>query len=108
MNNPSALPPDDVILRALQEARRQKLDAGTRMRLLVAYGRELARPRPYRLADLAQAAGLSVCGVRTAYSVADVEHAAGLLAIDGDGAGSEQRHLAAVVSALLTAEGGKA
>jgi hypothetical protein len=71
-------PPDDVILRALQEARRQKLDADTRMRLLVAYGRELAPPRPYRLADLAQAVGLSISGLRTAYSVANVEHAAGV------------------------------
>jgi hypothetical protein len=40
--------------------------------MLLAYGREFARPRPYRLADLAGAARMSVSGVRTAYTPADV------------------------------------
>ncbi|UVS78399.1 hypothetical protein [Actinokineospora sp. UTMC 2448] len=37
------------------------------MRLLLAYGREFVEPRPYTLDVLAQAAGMSVSGVRTAY-----------------------------------------
>lgn len=37
------------------------------MRLLVAYGREFVAPRPYKLDDLAQATGMSISGVRTAY-----------------------------------------
>ncbi len=36
------------------------------IRILLAYARELATPRPYRLADLADAAGKSLSGVRTA------------------------------------------
>ena len=40
--------------------------------------RDRARPRPYRLADLAQAAGMSISGVRTAYTHADIEQAARL------------------------------
>jgi hypothetical protein len=107
MTAPAATLTGDAVLRALQEARQQKLAAEDRIRLLLAYGRELARPRPYRLADLAEAAGLSLSGVRTAYGAADVEHAAALLGIDGDGTGCEQSHLAAVVSALLAAEGGR-
>jgi AraC-like DNA-binding protein len=37
------------------------------LRLLLAYAREFAEPRPYRLEDLARAAGMSISGVRTAY-----------------------------------------
>src|SRR6266705_2967895 len=35
--------------------------------LLLAYAREFAEPRPYRLEDLARAAGMSISGIRTAY-----------------------------------------
>ncbi len=68
------------------------------MRRLLAYGREFTRPRPYRLADLADAAGMSISGVRTAYDaeeIAQVADATGLkpsasqLAIDPQ-TGSEQ------------------
>jgi hypothetical protein len=41
------------------------------MRLLIAYGREFTRPRPYRLEDLARAAGMSISGIRTAYDEED-------------------------------------
>ncbi|GAA2756179.1 hypothetical protein GCM10009872_15390 [Actinopolymorpha rutila] len=34
---------------------------------MLAYGREFVHPRPYRLIDLASAAGMAVSGVRTAY-----------------------------------------
>jgi hypothetical protein len=40
------------------------LAAEAEIRLLIAYGREFARPRPYRLAE---ACGRSISGVRTAY-----------------------------------------
>ena len=42
------------------------------IRILLAYARELATPRPYRLADLADATGKSLSGVRTAYTGHDV------------------------------------
>jgi hypothetical protein len=62
----------DALLVALAQARRRHRLAQAQLRQLLAYGREFARPRPYRLADLAGAAGMSVSGVRTAYSSADV------------------------------------
>ncbi len=46
------------------------------LRLLVAYGREFAEPRPYRLDDLARAAGMSISGVRTAYDHDEVARVA--------------------------------
>ncbi len=70
----------DILLAALAEARRRRDAADRDIRLLIAYGRELAAPRPYRLADLAEAAGMSISGVRTAYTVADVNHITSLLA----------------------------
>ena len=66
----------DALLLALADARRRKEQAEQMIRLLVAWGRELATHRPYRLADLAEAAGMSISGVRTAYQPSDVEHAA--------------------------------
>ncbi|MDX2678491.1 hypothetical protein [Streptomyces soliscabiei] len=62
--------PDEFLgqLAALREARDQ-LDQ--QIRVLLAYGREFASPRPYTLASLAEAAGLSISGVRTAYTPAD-------------------------------------
>jgi hypothetical protein len=49
-------------------ARDAMLAAEARMRVLIAYGREFTRPRPYRLEDLARAVGMSISGVRTAYA----------------------------------------
>jgi hypothetical protein len=66
----------DALLLALADARHRKEQAEQMIRLLVAWGRELATPRPYRLADLAEAAGISISGVRTAYQPSDVERAA--------------------------------
>lgn len=62
----------DPLLTALAGLRRQRLELEAAMRRLLAYGREFARPRPYRLVDLADAAGMSVSGVRTAYDRDDV------------------------------------
>ena len=58
----------DPLLIALAEARRRRDQADTEIRMLLAYARELTTPRPYRLIDLAQAAGMSISGVRMAYA----------------------------------------
>jgi hypothetical protein len=70
----------DVLLAALAEARQRRDQADRDIRLLLAYGREVASPRPYRLADLAEAAGMSISGVRIAYTSADVDQVTTLLA----------------------------
>ena len=62
----------DPLLGEIAAARNAMLAAEVRMRLLIAYGREFTRPRPYRLEDLARAAGMSISGVRTAYADAEV------------------------------------
>ena len=86
---------DDPLLAALADAAQRKQRADHDIRLLLAYAREHTQPRPYRLADLAQAAGLSISGIRTAYSKADVERVARLTG------GSRGRHLLAVMTSLL-------
>lgn len=58
---------DDPLLLSLARARDRMLDAEHDLRLLIAYAREFTEPRPYRLEDLARAAGMSVSGIRTAY-----------------------------------------
>jgi hypothetical protein len=87
---------EDPLLAALADARERKQRADHDMRLLLAYAREHVQPRPYRLADLADAAGMSISGVRTAYTQADIEHAARLTG------GARSRHLVAVIVSLLT------
>ena len=64
---------DDPLLSALADAAQRKQRAERDMRLLLAYAREHTKPRPYRLADLAEAAGKSISGIRTAYTQADIE-----------------------------------
>ena len=86
---------DDPLLAALADAARRKQRADYDIRLLLAYAREHTQPRPYRLADLAQAAGMSISGIRTAYTQADIDHAARLTG------GARSRHLLAVVTSLL-------
>ena len=68
----------DPLLDAIGGARDAMLAAEARMRLLIAYGREFTRPRPYRLEDLARAAGMSVSGIRTAYDEDEVAEVARL------------------------------
>ena len=65
----------DPVLDALRSARERRDQADRDIRLLLAYARELATSRPYRLADLAQAAGRSISGVRTGYTAADIDAA---------------------------------
>lgn len=91
---------DDALLAALADARCRKDQAARDMRLLLAYAREIVSPRPYRLTGLAQAAGLSISGVRTAYTPSDACQARQLLtAAPGCG---DQRHTKAAIAALLT------
>ncbi|MET7622374.1 hypothetical protein [Streptomyces sp. NPDC005408] len=71
---------NEPLLSAIGLARYRKEQAEAEIRQLIAYGREFTRPRPYKLADLAAASGMSVSGIRTAYGhreVADVEQALG-------------------------------
>ncbi|MDG4756197.1 MULTISPECIES: hypothetical protein [Micromonospora] len=63
----------DPLLAALASARRARERAEAQIRHLVAYGREFVQPRPYTLADLAEASGMSVSGVRTGYDHHDVD-----------------------------------
>ena len=70
---------DDLILTAIRGARQRKLQAEQDLRILIAYAREFVRPRPYWLIDLAQAAGMSISGVRTMYGDSDVIRVADLL-----------------------------
>jgi hypothetical protein len=71
----------DPLLTTLAGVRRQRHDLDAATRRLLAYGREFIRPRPYKLADLADASGMSISGVRTAYDaeeIAQVADATGL------------------------------
>ena len=49
------------------------------MRLLMAYGRCFTHPRPYKLIDLTRAAGLSISGVRIAFTDDEITQAAEIL-----------------------------
>ena len=69
----------DPVLAALRAARDRRDQADRDIRILLAYARELATPRPYRLADLAEATGRSLSGIRTAYTTADVDDARRIL-----------------------------
>jgi hypothetical protein len=86
---------EDPFPAALADAAQRKQRDDHQIRLLLAYAREHTRPRPYRLADLADAAGMSVSGIRTAYTQADIAHAARLTG------GTRSRHLLAVITSLL-------
>ncbi len=69
----------DPLLGEIAEARQSMVAAQKRLRLLVAYGREFVQPRPYRLDDLARAAGMSISGVRTAYDDEEIVEVARLI-----------------------------
>jgi hypothetical protein len=69
----------DPLLVTLAGLHRQRLETEMISRLLVAYGREFVRPRPYRLVDLADAAAMSISGIRTAYGDEEIERVAEVL-----------------------------
>src|SRR5262249_33768836 len=69
----------DPVLAALADARSRRDQADAEIPVLLAYARELTFPRPYRLADLAAAAGMSISGVRVAYTPQHIQIAQHLL-----------------------------
>jgi AraC-like DNA-binding protein len=69
----------DPLLSSLEHLRQRRLRLEADMRLLIAYGRRFTHPRPYKLIDLANAAGMSISGVRTAYDDEEVDQAAQIL-----------------------------
>lgn len=70
---------EDPLLSALADLRRQRLRLEEELRLLIAYARRFTHPRPYRLIDLANATGMSISGVRTAYEADEVGQVAEIL-----------------------------
>jgi hypothetical protein len=80
----------DPVLAAIADARTRRDQADCDIRILLAYARELTAPRPYRLADLAAAAGMSLSGARTAYTRQDIETAQRILRAASDGHSQDQ------------------
>jgi hypothetical protein len=70
---------DDPLLETLRDLRDTRNGADNQIRLLLAYAREAAPRGAYTLHDLADAAGLSVSGVRTAYGPEQLTALRGLL-----------------------------
>ncbi len=66
---------DDPILAALRELSTARDLLDERIRVLLALARERTYPRPYRLKDLADAAGMSISGVRIAYDHTHIQAA---------------------------------
>jgi hypothetical protein len=69
----------DPLLSTLADLRQRRLRLEADMRLLMAYGRCFTHPRPYKLIDLANAAGLSISGVRIAFDDDEIAQAAEIL-----------------------------
>jgi hypothetical protein len=69
----------DPLLSTLARLHEHRLQLEADMRLLMAYGRCFTLPRPYKLIDLARAAGLSISGVRIAFGDDEIAQAAGVL-----------------------------
>ena len=69
----------DPLLSTLSSLRNRRLQLEADMRLLIAYGRCFTHPRPYKLIDLANAAGMSISGIRTAYDTDEIGQATEIL-----------------------------
>jgi hypothetical protein len=69
----------DPLLSTLTSLRNRRLQLEADMRVLIAYGRCFTHPRPYKLIDLANAAGMSISGIRTAYDTDEINQAAEIL-----------------------------
>jgi hypothetical protein len=67
---------EDPLLTTLAYLQQRRLQLESQMRQLIAYGRRFTRPRPYKLIDLANAAGMSISGVRTAYEDEEIDQVA--------------------------------
>jgi hypothetical protein len=63
----------DPILDRLRDAADRAEQAHTEIRLLAAYSRHFTGYRPYRLADLADACGMSMSGVRRCFTPTELE-----------------------------------
>jgi len=95
-DTPDAGQAADPVLAALREARDRRDQADHDIRILLAYARGLTSPRPYRLTDLAAAAGMSISGVRVAYARQHVESAQRILRTVNDASdrlAPESRHV---------------
>lgn len=69
----------DPLLATLENLRARRLRLEADMRLLIAYARRFTHPRPYKLIDLAEAAGMSISGARIAYDDEELEQLTELL-----------------------------
>ena len=69
----------DPLLSTLASLRAQRLRLEAETRLLIAYARRFTHPRPYKLIDLAEAAGMSISGARIAYDDDEIDQLAELL-----------------------------
>jgi hypothetical protein len=69
----------DPLLSTLTSLQNRRLQLEADMRMLIAYGRCFTHPRPYKLIDLANAAGMSISGIRTAYDTDEIDQAAEIL-----------------------------
>jgi len=86
--SPAALGSADAVLAALGDAHARRMRAEEEIRLLLAYARRFVYPHPYTFGELAQAAGMSISGVRTAYGAQDVDKVAaatGLVPVPSEG-----------------------
>jgi hypothetical protein len=90
---------EDPLLAALADAAQRKRQADHEIRLLLAFAREISEPCPYRLADLANAAGMPISGIPAAYTQQDIIYADHLRMSDQDG---PNLHWVTAISALLT------
>lgn len=64
--------PEDFLMGEIRLACADMRDAEERMRMLIAYGREFISPQPYPLKTIAEAAGMSISGTRSAYTVDEI------------------------------------
>jgi hypothetical protein len=80
--SPSAVASGDAVLAALADAHARRTHADEEIRQLLAYARRFVYPHPYTFGELAQAAGMSVSGVRTAYGAQDVDKVAAATGLD--------------------------
>ena len=64
--------PQDPVLDLLTDLAAIRDTTARHLRAVLAYGR-CTRPRPYTLAELADAAGISISGVRIAFSREDID-----------------------------------